>query len=307
MTTPGMHIKRRKRPKDEIIYQCIAVTGVAFALVVTVIPLLYVVSMSVTSQDALMYNGGRYKLIPDEVSLSGYQWLIKGGWMPRALFISFSRTALGCLCALFFTSMGAYVLSRRELPFRKPLTFLVLLSVLFIPGLMPNYLTISKLNLTNTFWVYIIPSLVDTWCLLVLKQFMEQLPESLYEAAIVDGANDPIIYAKIYLPLSLPSLAAVGLFIAVAHWNSWFDAFIYITTRSDLWPFQLVLRNILQGVMAMTNSSGMSSDQISQLAQVNGDSLKMAAVIVGTLPILCVYPFLQKYFTKGVLVGSVKG
>ena len=304
MTT---HLKKGKYlPADEKIYQCIIYVFVTLVLLITIVPLIYVVSMSLTSQQEIINNGGRYVMFPKQVSFSGYEYLINGGWMWNALFISFSRAIVGTGVTLLFTSLGAYVLSNVDLPGRTILVLMVLITVLFGVGLIPSYLLITSLKLKDNFLVYIIPAMVDTWSLLVLKQFMEQIPESLKESARIDGANDLQIYGLIYMPLSRPSLAAIGLFAAVGHWNSWFDAFIYVQ-KSTLWPFQLVLRNVLQGVLQMTDMSNFSSEQLSLMNRVNGDSLKMAAVIVGTLPILCVYPFLQKHFTKGMLVGSVKG
>lgn len=300
---------KKKLSLDEKIYQIIIYVCITLVLIITIVPLLYVVSMSFTSQQEILNNGGRYTLFPKHISFSGYEYLINGGWMGRAMFISVSRVGIGTFFTVLFTSIGAYVLARRRLPGRTGLIFMVLATILFGAGLVPSYLLISKLGLKNKFIVYILPTLVDPWSMLVIKQFMEQLPEELYEASRIDGANDPFVYIRIYMPLSMPVLAAIGLFTAVGHWNSWFDAFIYVQD-SSLWPFQLVLRNVLNGLLQMTDMSkisSMSADKMMMMSKVNGDTLKMAAVIVGTVPILCVYPFLQKYFTKGVLVGSVKG
>lgn len=299
---------KKKLSKDELTLQIICVSVISVLVVITVIPLAYVVAMSITSQAEIINNGGRFVLFPKEITGTAYKWLLDGGWVTRTMGISVLRAVIGTVTMLFFTSMSAYGLTRKGMPGRNLLILLVLITILFGSGLIPNYLLMVSLRLKDNFWVYIIPGLVDSWGLLIIKQNMEQLPESLDEAARLDGANDWQIYTRVVLPISTPVLAVIGLFGAVNHWNSWFDAMIYMG-NSNLWPFQLVLRNVLQGVLAMNDISKlqMSTHAMSMAVQVNNEALKMAAVVIGTIPILCVYPFMQKYFTKGILTGSVKG
>ena len=299
--------KRKKMSRDEIILQVICVHVVAILSIAIIVPVMYVVSMSLTSEAEILRNSGRFVLFPQQITFTAYTWLLDGGWVFRSMFISVLRAFVGTVTMLFFTSMAAYTLTRKGMPGRNIFIMLVLITILFGAGLIPNFLLITSLGLRNSFWVFIIPGLIDSWGLLIIKQNMEQLPESLDEAARLDGANDLQIYFRVVLPLSVPVLAVVALFSAVNHWNAWFDALIYIE-NSDLWPFQLVLRNVLTGIIAMRNVElGMPTHAMALAAQVNNEALKMAAVVVGTIPILCVYPFMQKFFTKGILTGSVKG
>ena len=299
----------KRRGTDEVVYQAICGVLIVSLVIACILPILYVVSMSLTSKDEVIRNSGRYVLFPGEYTFAAYQWLFNGGWIPNAMFISLARTVTGTAATLAVTSMGAFVLSRSELPGRRFFILVILVTILFPGGLIPNYLLIDSLKLKNNFLVFILPMLVDCWGLLVIKQFMEQLPDSLPEAAEIDGAGQFSIFTRVFIPLSKPVLAAIGLFTAVAHWNSWFDSLLYVS-NDKLWPFQYVLRNILQGylnIQASTGQAAQSAYVISLQNRTNSQSMQMAAVIIGTAPIIVVYPFLQKHFAKGMLTGSVKG
>jgi ABC-type glycerol-3-phosphate transport system permease component len=242
-------------------------------------------------------------LIPRQLSLSAYEFIfLRGSYVGNAYKITISRTIIGSLSSLFFSSLFAYVLSRREYPLKNPLTLMVVFTMWFNGGLIPNFLLIRALGLTNNFLVYILPGLISAWNMLILRNFFMAIPESVYESARIDGASDWTIFIRIVLPLSTAALATIGLFYAVGQWNAWFDAMIY-NSRRELWTMQLFLREIVRNAQAMTLTDGsVLPDDLPP-----AESVQMATIVVTTIPILCLYPFLQKYFVKGVMVGSLKG
>ena len=293
--------------RGEITYHTLSVVFISLLLSLMVIPLLFVLSTSMTPVSEQMRRGW-FVLYPTKPTLASYRLLLEGGWIQRALMISVARTIIGVACTLTVTTLGAYCLSRKRLPGRKYFLLLVLVTILFGGGLIPTYLLYRSVGLVNKFWVYIVPGLVDSWGLLVIKQFMERQPVELEEAAHIDGATNIQILLRVIIPLSTPVLAAIGLFQAVGAWNSWTDSLIYVS-NAKLWSFQFVLRNMLQTTLLSSMSTEQQLDPSSMelYMRASPESLKMAAVVIGTIPILSVYPFLQKYFTKGVLIGSIKG
>ena len=207
----------------------------------------------------------------------------------------------GTLLNLFMTSLCAFVLSRRRLPYKKALALLVLFTMYFSGGLIPRYLIISGLGLLDSYLAILLPTAISTYNMIVMRTSFENIPECLEESAAIDGANDLIILTRIILPLSMPVIAVMLLFYGVGHWNSWFNAMIYLRTRTK-YPLQLILREIL-----ITNSlDSMTTDIGSLDKEPIGETIKYATIIVATLPVLFIYPFLQKYFTKGIMLGAVK-
>jgi ABC-type sugar transport system, permease component len=204
---------------------------------------------------------------------------------------------------LLITGMLAFGVSRKNLPGRNFFTILIFITMLFNGGLIPNYLLYKGIGITDTFWVMILPGLVNAWWMIIMRNFFSQIPESLEESAIIDGATPLKIFIRIIIPLSAPAFATIGIFYAVFHWNSWFDAAVFINKES-LQPVQVLLRRI---VLTMSNED-VNNEILNTMSQKPPtSSIKSAVIIVSTVPILCVYPFLQKYFVKGMLVGSVKG
>jgi len=199
------------------------------------------------------------------------------------------------------TSFGAYALSRKSLQYRKPLMLFIIFTMFFSGGLIPLYLTVKGAGLIDSLWALIIPQAINTFNLILMKTAFEAIPDALEESAKIDGANDFVILFKIVLPLSMPVIAVMLLYYGVSHWNSWFQAMIFLQERS-LYPLQLVLREILLQGEATANSGASDGD-----AAMLAATLKYATIIVATVPILCVYPFLQKYFVKGALIGAIKG
>ncbi|MFD0676057.1 MULTISPECIES: carbohydrate ABC transporter permease [unclassified Paenibacillus] len=267
--------------------------------VLTLFPFLYVIIISITPESEVIRRG--IVLIPEQITFNAYKSVFNGGsgiW--GAYQITLFRTIVGTMLNLVFTVLGAYVLSKKALPGRSGLLMFVVFTMLFSGGLIPTYIVVRSLELTNTVWALIVPGLVSVFNLVVVKGFFEQLPVELEESAKVDGAGELKVLVQIILPLSLPSIATIGLFYAVGHWNSYFDAVIYIN-KSSLMPLQVILRNILLSSQNQQNLELINDATVSSLA------IQMASVIVSTVPILCVYPFIQKHFTKGVMIGAVKG
>jgi len=198
------------------------------------------------------------------------------------------------------TSGLAYAVSRKRLRFRRFIMFMLMFSILFQPGLIPSYLVVRNLGMIDSIWSLILPVMTSGWYVLLMKGFFDSIPDSLEEAARIDGANEIGIWFRIILPLSLPSLVAFGLFYAVGYWNTYFNALMYINDFQK-WPLQVVLQNMLVDPASATGNIDFRSDK-----QMPTETLKMAAVVIATVPIMLVYPFLQKHFAKGAMVGSVK-
>jgi len=261
------------------------------------LPLWYVVATSVTPFDLWVKTGGT--LFPTRFSFDAYRQLLRSGQLPRAFGVSVYITVLGTALSLVVTVLMAYPLAKRSFWLRTPLLLFVLFTLLFNGGLVPTYLVVRDLGLLNSYWALMLPNLVSGFNLLVMKSFFQGLPIEIEEAARIDGANEWQILWRVVLPLSRPILATIGLFYAVSLWNAFFDAILYISDAQKQ-PLQVVLRAIL--------SSGNLAEftDVSAASAVPTETLRMAAVVLTTIPILLVYPFLQRYFTAGVLLGSVK-
>jgi putative aldouronate transport system permease protein len=265
------------------------------------IPFLAVFSTSFISAEESMRRGA-FILIPQRIDFGAYDMLLNRGMIIyNAYKVTLFRITVGTFLNLLFTATLAYGLSRRTLPGRNGLVLIIFITMIFQGGLIPTYMLIDRLGLKDTLWVLVIPGLISAWNLFIMRNFFMALPEELEESAIIDGATPAMILWKIVIPLSMPAIATIGLFYTVHHWNDWFGASIYINSQSKL-PIQVVMRNILL--------SGLLQDE-TQVEYIRDPppaaSLKSAVVIISTLPILFVYPFIQKYFVKGMMVGSIKG
>lgn len=281
--------------------QVVKAVVLVIACAVIVMPFLSVVSTSLADQQQITAQGG-YVLVPDHPSLSAYRSILAGGVVAHALLISVGIAVVGTLLGLATTAAMAYSLSRPGSFAHKQILMLVLLTMLFTPGIIPNYLMIKQLGLLNSWWALILPVLATGFSVIVLRSFMMGLPQDILESARIDGANDFQIFARIILPLSKAALAVIGLFFAVGFWNSWFNALLYINDPSKL-PLPLVLRTYV------VDNARLGAEQLSAEtgALPPAQSLQMAILVISLVPILLVYPFLQRHFTKGVLVGAVKG
>ncbi len=279
--------------------------GVVFIIIVAVLlclfPVMHVASVSLSSNSAIIND--RVSILPVEITLQSYKAVFTNTALLKAMLVTVVITALYTVLGMTLTVLAAYPLTKKWLPGRNILLFIFLFTLFFNGGDIPNYLLVQQLGLLNTLWVLILPAALSIWNLIILKSFFNSIPESLMESAHIDGANEFTILLKIVLPLSLPVIASLSLFYAVFKWNSFQDALYYITDKG-LEPIQLKLYNII-----MDLESPDIAIQEGSITQTNlfPESLKAASVMFATLPIVCIYPWLQKYFIKGLTVGSIKG
>lgn len=266
--------------------------------IATFFPIYYVLVVSLT--DSTEYLTKDFVLFPESFSFTAYQYLLSTTAFVRSLGNSVFLTVVGTACSLVITASLAYALSRKRMRGRRVILLMILFTILFSPGIIPNYLLVRELGLMNSIWSLIFPALASGWNVILMKGFFDSMPAELEESAAIDGCNDLMIWLRIILPLSLPSIAAFGLFYAVGYWNQFFNALLYLNDSAK-WPIQVLLQNLL---ISSSNSELTSSSYVETPPT---EMLKMAAVVISTLPILCVYPFLQKYFAKGAMVGSIKG
>lgn len=254
------------------------------------------------ANDAML--GGIYWW-PRVFSLENYKAVFKSSEVYRAFSVTIARTLLGTVLSVLFTAMVSYGLSKKRLMFRKFYLTLGTVTMFFGGGLFPYFLLLKNLGLLNSFWVYIIPALFSFYNLLIFMGFFRELPEALEESARIDGAGDFRIFFRIVLPLSMPVIATIALFNGVHHWNDYFSGVMYMTNRPDLEPIQTYLYRII----AQTGAQDIRSAAGAEVATKNltsSNAIKLATMVITTAPIVCVYPFLQKYFVKGMMLGAVK-
>jgi len=270
------------------------ITFMIVLIVVMAYPMVYVFSASI-SNNALVASGA-VLLWPKKVTLIAYEQLIYNPDLWVSYWNTIRYTALHTVLTLIATSAMAYPLAKRWLPGRRVILLMAAFTLLFSGGMIPTFLIVQRLGLLDTIWAIVLPSLISTWYLFIMRTFFEGLPEELEDAAAIDGCGSMQILIRIVLPLSLPVMVTIGLFTAVNQWNSFFSALIYLNDR-EMYPLQIMLRNIL---IAGTNVQG--EGDLTHL-----ETLKYAMIIIATLPILCVYPFIQKYFVQGTMIGGIKG
>lgn len=267
---------------------------------VMVVPFIYVIMVSFT--DGTVYEAGKLILWPEKWSLEAYELVLSGSGFGNALKATLFITLIGTPMNVLFNAGLAYMLSKKDLPGRTIINKLVMFTMLFGAGMIPNYINMSDLGLLNTWWASILPGACGAYTVMVMRSFFEGLPAELEEAAKIDGCSTIRIFGIIVLPLSKAMLATFTLFAAVSYWNTYFSAVMYLT-RTDMYPLQVYLQKIVLSAN-ISDVIDMSSDLINT---VPTEIMKMATVVVAVVPILCVYPFLQKHFAKGVMVGAVKG
>ncbi|MBD2846299.1 carbohydrate ABC transporter permease [Paenibacillus sp. IB182496] len=289
------HIRAGDRVLDIVVYAWLALCALACLL-----PFLNVLSKSLSANWAIV--SGQVGLWPVGFTFENLYFVMTDSTFLRALGVSAFVTVVGTLGAILFTAVAAYPLSKKHLPGIKPILFAYVFTMLFNGGLIPNYLLIKSLGLMNNLGALILPGLINVFNMLLMKNYYENLPESLEESAKLEGASNLRIVLRIIIPLSAPVFATISLFYAVAFWSDWFHPLLYITDPS-LKPLQLYLRDI---VLEASDESRLTQS-IDNLLNVSPEGIRNATIIVSTLPILLVYPMLQKYFIKGILIGSVKG
>lgn len=276
----------------------------AFSLSV-IYPLIYVLSASVSSTQAV--SSGEVWLFPVGFSTSAYKAVFESPLLFRSILNSLFYSMMVIIIGTFATMAGGYVLSRRDLPGRNFFTFAFMLTMLFSGGMIPTYLVVRDLGLLNSIWSMILPGVVSVWQLIITRTFFIQtIPHELLESARMDGANDFTFFFKIALPLSIPILAVNMLLYGVGTWNSWFNALIYLTNE-ELYPLQLAMRNILvTNTFDPARMAGVDPTRIAEMQELAG-KLKFALIVIASVPPLMAYPFVQKHFVKGMMIGSVKG
>ncbi len=294
----------KKKISGEHVFQMVDVLVMCVFMFLILVPIFTVLMTSFVSE-AEIARRGTFIIIPEEFDFSAYQMLFASGKnILRAYGNTFFRVIIGTVLNLVFTITLAYGLSRENLKGRTVLTALVFFTMLFSGGLIPTFILVKGLGMIDSRWSMVLPCLINTWNLLIMRNFFYAIPKSLEEAAVIDGANDIQILWKVVLPLSQASIATIGLFYAVSHWNAWFDAMLYIN-KTPLLPMQNILRNI---ITAASSVGDLGAEAYNSLDVVPpSQSIRAATIVITTLPILVVYPFVQKYFVKGVMVGSVKG
>lgn len=288
---------------DRALTTCFYLFITAFAIF-ALVPFILVLSASFTEEVALTRYG--YKLWPQQFSLDAYRLALEDGGIGQAYLITIFTTVFGTLASMTMSCLAAYVMSVKNFRSRGMLAMFIYFTMLFNGGLVPSYLLITKfLKLQNSIWVLLLPSLCNAWNILLLRNFFNGVPDSLREAAKVDGASDVRILWQIMLPVSLPALATIGLFYALSYWNEWYKCLLYIdTSHSNLYTLQYLIQRILRQVNYAAN---LPAEAASLQGKLPTYSFRMATIVIAIGPIILLYPFLQKYFVAGLTVGAVKG
>ena len=275
----------------------------ALVLVIVLYPLLFVLIASVSDSRAVV--NGEVWFWPKGLNFHGYARVLQNSDIVRGFLNSILYTIVGTAINVTMTIMAAYPLSRRDFVGRNAMTALLVFTMFFSGGLIPTYLLVKKLGMVDTFWALVIPNAVGVWNIVIMRTFFQHsIPHELQEAAAIDGCSNFRILLKVVLPLSLPIVAVIGLFYSVGHWNAFFNALIYLTDRSKF-PLQLILREIL--IQSQVNEMVQVSEESLVKGVMEAEAIKYAVVIVANLPMFLLYPFLQRYFVKGVIVGALKG
>ena len=301
---------RRKTLLSNVIFDVIIYLTLAFVVLVTVYPFWNTLALSFN--DGLDSLKGGIKLIPRKFTLRNYTNLFETDYIFKAGLISVSRTILQTVLNVFCTSLLAYSLSRKEFVLKKSLTAIIVISMYVNAGLIPGYMLTKKLGLLNNYLVYIIPNLIDAFNFILVRTYINGLPDSFVESARIDGANEFKIFLQIIMPLIIPSIARTCLVVAVNAWNSWFDTYLYTSGKKNLHSLQYVLMSFLQASQQQSNSASnanalaVAAASGASAAQVTPVAIRASITIVATVPILIVYPFVQKYFVTGMTIGGVK-
>lgn len=302
-----MKVSYRIEKLNDLIFTIINTTLMIMLMIVTLYPFLNTIAISFNQANDTIRGG--IGLWPRVFSLQNYKAIFITGTLFNAFIISVLRTVLSVVANIFLTTMLAYTLSRSEFIFRRIITTIFVLTMYFNAGLLPNYFLIRDLGLINNFWVYVVPSMVNAFNMIVIRTYIRTIPESLNESAKMDGAGDFRIFMQIVFPLCTPILATISLFVAVGSWNMWFDTFLYASSKQSLSTLQYELMKLLSSSMAQSNNAMASGGGVGlDMAKfmVTPMAIRAAATIVASVPIIIVYPFLQKHFVKGLQLGSVK-
>lgn len=295
------HKNRVKQSTGDMIFSGLVNIILIIIGIITLFPFLDVVFNSLMSSKELVESAKSLLAIPKHPTLENYKYVLNGQRIFSAYGITIFRTVVGTFLNMVITVLTAYPLSKKFLPGRSTFMQIFFFTMIFSGGMIPTYLVVKTFGLVDSIWALIIPSLLNVYNMIIMRTFFEGIPEELEDAARIDGCSEWGTLLKIVLPVSKPALASIGLFYAVWHWNSFFDVVLYITKR-ELWPLQTLLREVV-----LTMSMAELNASMADLATPPSSSVIAATVMVSTVPILVVYPFLQKYFVKGVMIGAVKG
>ncbi|WP_027091915.1 carbohydrate ABC transporter permease [Cohnella thermotolerans] len=308
MQAPVKKVYKRFRSPGDRLFDTINVLLLLGLTVVTLYP--FVNTLAVSLNDANDSIRGGIYLWPRDFSWGNYKYVFKEATIFHATLISVLRTVIGTVVTVLASAMVAYTISRPEFVLRKFVTVMFVLTMYLNGGLIPNYLLIRDLHLIGSFWVYIVPGIIGVFNMIVIRSFIEGLPEGILESARIDGAGEFRTFMRIVLPLSMPALATVALFTGVYQWNSWFDVFLYNSQVPDLSTLQYELMRMLANSnsnSSMTSASAFANSGNDNANYVTPTSIRATMTIVASLPMILVYPFLQKYFVKGMTLGGVKG
>lgn len=296
-------MKKERKLKDDTIFDIVNYTLLGIVLILILYPLIYIVSSSFSSVDAVVQ--GKVRFLPVDFSLEGYKAVFKSSKVISGYLNSFLYTGLGTAINIVMTLLAAYPLSRNDLKGRNAIMIIFTFTMIFDGGIVPTYLVVSNLKLLDTLWAMVLPGAMSVYFMIIAKTFFQTtIPLELQEAAQLEGCNTPQLIWYVVLPLSKAIVAVLVLFYAILHWNSYFDALLYLNTESKQ-PLQLVLREIL--IRSEQNASMVKDAVLAAQSEGLKQLLKYSLIVVSSLPVLCIYPFVQKYFVKGVMIGSVKG
>jgi putative aldouronate transport system permease protein len=304
-------MKKGMRATGDVAFNIFNGIFMTLLVIITLYPFLNTLAISFNDAADTM-KGGIY-ILPRRWTLFNYRSVFASGFVYHAFFITIARTVISVVCNIIFSTMLAYTLSRREYVFRGFITVVFVMTMYFSAGLIPGYFLIKDLGLINKFLVYVIPGMIGTFNVIVIRTYIKSLPDSMIEAAKIDGAGDFRVFVQVIFPLCKPVLAVVGLFVAVGSWNTWFDTFLYASSKQNLSTLQYELMKILSSSMQTGTSAAAeygkaaaNRDGTTAANTVSPESIRAAITMVAAVPILMVYPFLQKYFVVGLNVGSVK-
>ena len=300
-----MEMKKVKKGKDQIAFGIIGYLLVTVFALACIIPFYLIVVGSFTAESTIVTKGYSFIIAAKDFSTAAYQMAFKS---PQTILgaygITIFVTVVGTVLSIFITSMTGYVLARNDFPWKNGFSFFFFFTTLFNGGLVPYYLLCTKyLGFTNRLYSLILPGMFSVWNVIIAKSFMKGIPFEMVEAAKIDGAGDFYIYYKVILPMAKPLIATLTLFVALAYWNDWYNCMLFMST-GDQWNLQYTLQNILNSSEALKRIAVLTGMQVGQLPS---EGLKLAMTVIATGPIVLLYPFLQKYFVKGLTLGAVKG
>lgn len=292
-------VNNKKKPASDFFLDIFKVLFLALVVIVCVYPFWNIFIISINDATDAM-RGGLY-FLPRKLSFASYKDILTRSTFMHSILVTLARTLIGTPLAVLVTTALAYVLSRKEMLWKKPITLIFIFTMYFGGGLVPYYMVLKNLGMLDHFIVYIFPNLVSVYNMILVRNYIEGMPDAIFESAKIDGANDLVVFFKMILPLSKPIIMTIALFVAIMHWNSWFDAYLYTNSQN-----LKVMQSILVEILNQYQTAGANQAANRAASNITPDSIRMAATMVATIPIIMVYPFIQKYFVKGIMLGSVK-